>query len=289
MRRVTTPAARVTGLRFQGVIFISAGSSTAGPRTESLAYVRPAFCRVPLRGFAPPFSGNLRDPWPSRRGRHSCEPEPLRVRRRPSPRSAPRRPWQRAGRGVLHRRTTRFCRRARLRSGAMNDRSPDGETGWARRSRLRVVPQVKPRKLAKVPFVEMADGRLQGVVSSGSEIGRVYVSSIAAGTHDYNCSTNNNRPCGGLCGSPCKHLRALCGFTVTDTALLGTMARRAGESLGVTTRGARDTNGFGERGPTGMRCASLGATTRRAHGANGSVTHDSTSMRCGWLSATTAR
>jgi hypothetical protein len=68
---------------------------------------------------------------------------------------------------------------------------------------------VQPRKLAKVPFVELADGRLQGVVSSGSDIERVYVSSVAAETHAYNCSTNNNRPCGGLRGSPCKHLQAL--------------------------------------------------------------------------------
>ncbi|MEU5877075.1 hypothetical protein [Spirillospora sp. NPDC047279] len=69
---------------------------------------------------------------------------------------------------------------------------------------------MRPRKLAKVPFVEMAEGRLQGVVSSGSDIARVYVSSITAGTHGFSCSTNNNRPCGGLgAASPCKHLRSL--------------------------------------------------------------------------------
>ena len=56
---------------------------------------------------------------------------------------------------------------------------------------------------------ELADGRLQGVVSSGSDVERVYVSSVAAGTHGYHCSTNNNRPCGGLRGAPCKHLHAL--------------------------------------------------------------------------------
>ncbi|MBB2911057.1 hypothetical protein FHS43_002322 [Streptosporangium becharense] len=72
-----------------------------------------------------------------------------------------------------------------------------------------MTPPVQPRKLAKVPFVELADGRLQGVVSSGSDIDRVYVSSITAGTHGYNCSTNNNRPCGGLRGAPCKHLQTL--------------------------------------------------------------------------------
>lgn len=87
------------------------------------------------------------------------------------------------------------------------------------RSVTRVVPPVQPRKLAKVPFVELADGRLQGVVSSGSDIERVYVSSIAAGTHGYTCSTNNNRPCGGLRGSPCKHLTALANEAVVQYGL----------------------------------------------------------------------
>jgi hypothetical protein len=72
-----------------------------------------------------------------------------------------------------------------------------------------VVPPARPRKLAKVPFVELADGRLQGVVSSGSDIERVYVSSVTAGTYAFACSTNNNRPCGGARGSFCNHIRAL--------------------------------------------------------------------------------
>ncbi len=80
---------------------------------------------------------------------------------------------------------------------------------WERASTARVVPPARPRKLAKVPFVELADGRLQGVVSSGSDIERVYVSSIAAGTYAFACSTNNNRPCGGARGSFCNHIRAL--------------------------------------------------------------------------------
>ena len=87
-----------------------------------------------------------------------------------------------------------------------------GEAGWEERSTVRVTPPVQPRKLAKVPFVELAEGRLQGVVSSGSDVARVYVSSIAAETHDFSCSTNNNRPCGGLTaggGRRCKHLNAL--------------------------------------------------------------------------------
>ncbi|MEU3622429.1 hypothetical protein BS329_31100 [Amycolatopsis coloradensis] len=80
---------------------------------------------------------------------------------------------------------------------------------WERASTARVLPPARPRKLAKVPFVELADGRVQGVVSSGSDIGRVYVSSVAAGTYEFACSTNNNRPCGGARGMFCKHILAL--------------------------------------------------------------------------------
>jgi hypothetical protein len=72
-----------------------------------------------------------------------------------------------------------------------------------------VLPPARPRKLAKVPFVELADGRLQGVVSSGSDIERVYVSSVAVGSYTFACSTNNNRPCGGARGSFCNHIQAL--------------------------------------------------------------------------------
>lgn len=82
------------------------------------------------------------------------------------------------------------------------------------RSTAVVIPPVQPRKLAKVPFVELADGRLQGVVSSGSDVERVYVSSIGAGSHGLSCSTNNNRPCGGAHGMFCNHIRALVGEAV---------------------------------------------------------------------------
>jgi hypothetical protein len=86
----------------------------------------------------------------------------------------------------------------------------EDDGAWERRSTVRVVPPVQARKLAKVPFVELADGRLQGVVSSGSDASRVYVSSIAAGTHGNSCSTNNNRPCSGLTDRYlCKHLDSL--------------------------------------------------------------------------------
>ncbi len=66
-----------------------------------------------------------------------------------------------------------------------------------------------------MPFVELADGRLQGVVSSGSDIGRVYVSSVTAGTYAFARSTNNNRPCGGARGSFCNHILAM----VTEAVL----------------------------------------------------------------------
>jgi len=81
---------------------------------------------------------------------------------------------------------------------------------WEKSSTVRVIPPARPRKLAKVPFVELADGRLQGVVSSGSDIERVYVSSVAADSiYPFACSTNNNRPCGGARGTFCNHILAL--------------------------------------------------------------------------------
>jgi hypothetical protein len=75
------------------------------------------------------------------------------------------------------------------------------------------------RDVQKVPYVALYDGRLQGVVSSGSDIERVYVSFFEAGSLDYYCSTNNNRPCGGLRGSPCKHLMSLVGEAAAEYGL----------------------------------------------------------------------
>src|SRR5262249_60136690 len=51
--------------------------------------------------------------------------------------------------------------------------------------------------VAQVPFVELADGRLQGVVSSGSDVERVYCAYVRAGDLGYHSSTNNNRPDAG--------------------------------------------------------------------------------------------
>ncbi|MCI0383119.1 hypothetical protein [Streptomyces sp. CNQ085] len=101
---------------------------------------------------------------------------------------------------------------------------------WERSSTARVVPPARPRKLAKVPFVELADGRLQGVVSSGSDVGRVYVSSVAAGDYAFACSTNNNRPCGGARDSFCNHIRAL-----VNEAVLQYGAERVSRYLRVET------------------------------------------------------
>lgn len=103
------------------------------------------------------------------------------------------------------------------------------DLAWKRAAVVSVAPAARARKLAKVPFVEMADGRLQGVVSSGSDIARVYVSSITAADHRFSCSTNNNRPCGGLSnGYLCKHLQAL----VTE-AVVQYGAERVALYLGV--------------------------------------------------------
>ena len=89
-------------------------------------------------------------------------------------------------------------------------------------------PQPKRRNLQKVPFVELFDGRLQGVVSSGSSATRVYVSLINAGTGNYYCSTNNNRPCGGLSGGGCKHIAAM-----VDNAVAQYGAERVSRYLGL--------------------------------------------------------
>ncbi|MGE0326673.1 MAG: hypothetical protein AB7K71_28255 [Polyangiaceae bacterium] len=94
-------------------------------------------------------------------------------------------------------------------------------------------PDAGKRNVKKVPFVELFGGRLQGVVSSGSDIQRVYVSFIAANTGNFYCSTNNNRPCGGLGGSPCKHIDSMLQEAMLqfgEEAVLGYLGVAAGQT-----------------------------------------------------------
>ncbi|AGA30324.1 hypothetical protein [Singulisphaera acidiphila] len=84
------------------------------------------------------------------------------------------------------------------------------------------------RTVKSVPFVELAGGRVQGIVSSGSDIERVYVSFVESGSGDYYCCTNNNRPCGGLRGAPCKHIAEM-----VDEAILQFGAARVAAYLGL--------------------------------------------------------
>ena len=103
-----------------------------------------------------------------------------------------------------------------------------------------LVPHPRPaqgkRSLAKVPFVELLHGRIQGVVSSGSDDDRVYVSWYEGRTGDFYCCTNNNRPCGGLGGSPCKHILALVDAGVAQMGM-ERVARALGAPDETTTRG----------------------------------------------------
>ncbi len=62
---------------------------------------------------------------------------------------------------------------------------------------LGTAPEGSERDLATVPLVELAEGRLQGVVSSGSDVERVYCAYVNAGDLGYHSSTNNNRPDAG--------------------------------------------------------------------------------------------
>jgi hypothetical protein len=62
-----------------------------------------------------------------------------------------------------------------------------------------VVPAAEPvqRDVVTVPFVELFNHRVEGVVSSGSDVERVYCAFIEAGTGRHYSSTNNNRPDAG--------------------------------------------------------------------------------------------
>ena len=53
------------------------------------------------------------------------------------------------------------------------------------------------RDVDTVPFVELADGRVQGVVSASSDVERVYCAFVEAGTGAHYSSTNTTRPDAG--------------------------------------------------------------------------------------------
>lgn len=54
------------------------------------------------------------------------------------------------------------------------------------------------RDVDTVPYVELINRRVQGVVSSGSDANRVYCAFIEAETGAHYSSTNNNRPDAGM-------------------------------------------------------------------------------------------
>ena len=80
-------------------------------------------------------------------------------------------------------------------------------------------PPLRNRGIKKVPFVEFYNNRIQGVVSSGSSLERVYVCVLDFNTNTFTCHTNNNRPCGGLRGSMCSHLSSLLSNAKTVDAI----------------------------------------------------------------------
>ncbi len=63
-----------------------------------------------------------------------------------------------------------------------------------------LMPSREPsqRDVDTVPFVELFANRVQGVVSSGSDVERVYCAFIEARTGHHYSSTNNNRPDAGM-------------------------------------------------------------------------------------------
>jgi hypothetical protein len=68
------------------------------------------------------------------------------------------------------------------------------------------------RDVDTAPYVELYHGRLQGVVSAGSDPNRVYCAFVEANTGNYYSSTNNNRPDNGMD----KRMRWLIGEAVAQ-------------------------------------------------------------------------
>lgn len=94
---------------------------------------------------------------------------------------------------------------------------------------IRSLVAINKRKLGDVPFVELYGTRLQGVVSSGSDVSRVYVCFFEAGSTDFSCYTNNNRRCGGIGYHGCKHL-----FWMLEQAAVQYGVERVARHLQIT-------------------------------------------------------
>ncbi len=63
-------------------------------------------------------------------------------------------------------------------------------------------PQGDWADLPEVAFLELADGRLQGVIPSETTPSRVYASSITAGDHGLSCRSNDDLPAAGWASAP---------------------------------------------------------------------------------------
>ena len=118
------------------------------------------------------------------------------------------------------------------------------------------VGQFGERDIAEVPFVELSDCRLQGVVSSGSDIERVYCAYVEAASLNYHSSTNNNRPDMGTA----KRIRWL-----VEAACAQHGVKRVARFLQLTID-AEEPNGHLERdcpqGPADRRASSASRSRR---------------------------
>ncbi|MEO0600195.1 MAG: hypothetical protein AAF211_02095 [Myxococcota bacterium] len=74
-----------------------------------------------------------------------------------------------------------------------------------------------PPEVPLVPFVELFDGRLQGIVAASGVLDRVHVTLVEAHTGNWACSTGH-QPCPHTLEgtAPCAHVRALVASAVED-------------------------------------------------------------------------
>ncbi|MEM6928005.1 MAG: hypothetical protein AAF602_13825 [Myxococcota bacterium] len=79
----------------------------------------------------------------------------------------------------------------------------------------RVIPS--PPEVPLVPFVELFDDRLQGVVAASGALDRVHVTLVEAHTGHWACSTGH-QPCPHTIedAGPCAHVHALVASAVDD-------------------------------------------------------------------------